>query len=122
MGSKEKLIEHPLSYKGYVGSVEISQDDNCLYGKVLDLPKDTYITYEGETVSELKRDFEGAIDDYLLYCEEHGLSPKKSFSGSLNIRISPEMHSKIVDFARKAGVSINTFVCKAINNQLATQC
>lgn len=111
-----------LSYKGYVGSVEISQDDNCLYGKVLDLPNDTCITYEGETVSALKEDFEGAVDDYLLYCEEHNLVPQKPFSGSLSIRISPDMHSKIVDLARKAGISINSLVCKAINNQLATQC
>lgn len=111
-----------LSYKGYVGSVEISQDDNCLYGKVLDLPNDTYITYEGETVSVLKEDFQGAVDDYLLYCEEHNLVPQKPFSGSLSIRISLDMHSKIVDLARKAGISINSFVCEAINNQLATQC
>ena len=74
-----------LSYKCYVGSVEISQEDNCLYGKVMDLPNDTCITYEG------------AVDDYLQYCEEHQIQPRKSFSGSLNIRISPDMHSKIVD-------------------------
>ena len=24
-----------LNYKGYTGSVEFSQEDNCLYGKVL---------------------------------------------------------------------------------------
>ena len=43
-----------LIYKGYIGSVEISDEDNCLFGKVLDLPKDTMISYEGETVLELK--------------------------------------------------------------------
>ena len=40
-----------LIYKGYIGSVEISDEDNCLFGKVLDLPKDTMISYEGETVT-----------------------------------------------------------------------
>lgn len=58
-----------LKYKGYIGSVEISDEDNCLYGEVLDLPKDTMITYEGNTVAELKEDFMGAIDDYLTHCE-----------------------------------------------------
>ena len=52
-----------LTYKGYIGSIEISDEDNCLFGKVLDLPKDTMISYEGETVSELKEDFIGAVDD-----------------------------------------------------------
>ena len=52
-----------LKYKGYAGSVEYNEEDNCLFGKVLGLKKDC-ITYEGETISELKSDFEGAIDDY----------------------------------------------------------
>lgn len=53
-----------LKYKGYTGSVEYSEEDNCLFGKVLGLRTDC-ITYEGETINELKSDFEGAIDDYL---------------------------------------------------------
>lgn len=66
-----------LKYKGYTGSVEYSEEDNCLYGKVLGLKKDC-ITYEGETISELKSDFEGAIDDYLASCKERGVEPGKS--------------------------------------------
>ena len=38
-----------LTYKGYIGSIEVSEDDNCLFGKVLDLPNNTLISYEGET-------------------------------------------------------------------------
>ena len=56
-----------LTYKGYVGSIEISDEDNCLFGKVLDLPKDTAISYEGETVADLKEDFKGAVDDYIAF-------------------------------------------------------
>ena len=36
-----------LNYKGYTGSVEFSQEDNCLYGKVLGMKKDC-ISYEGK--------------------------------------------------------------------------
>ena len=46
-----------LKYKGSSGSVEYSEEDSCLFGKVLGLKKDC-ITYEGETISELKSDFE----------------------------------------------------------------
>lgn len=49
-----------LKYKGYAGSVEYNEEDNCLFGKVLGLKKDC-ITYEGETISELKSDFEGLL-------------------------------------------------------------
>ena len=103
-----------LTYKGYIGSIEISDEDNCLFGKVLDLPKDTMISYEGETVSELK------VDDYIAYCKEAGITPRKSYSGSLNIRISPEVHSKIAILAQQAGISINAFIKSAVEKQVAT--
>ena len=60
-----------LKYKGYTGSVDYSEEDNCLYGKVLEMSKDM-ITYEGQDVNELRRDFEGAIDDYLALCKANG--------------------------------------------------
>ena len=34
-----------IEYKGYKGSVHISTENNCLYGEVLGLPKNTKITY-----------------------------------------------------------------------------
>ena len=46
-----------LEYKGYKGSVEYSKEDNCLFGKVQGLSKDL-ITYEGQTLDELLKDFE----------------------------------------------------------------
>lgn len=57
-----------LKYKDYTGSVDYSEEDNCLYGKVLGMSKDM-ITYEGQDVNELRKDFEGAIDDYLIVCK-----------------------------------------------------
>ena len=61
-----------LKYKGYTGSVEYSEEDKCLFGKVQGMSKDS-ITYEGQTVEELTKDFEGAVDDYLALCEEKGV-------------------------------------------------
>lgn len=42
-----------------------SEADNCLFGKVLGISKDL-ILYEGNTIDELRVDFECAIDSYLL--------------------------------------------------------
>lgn len=108
-----------MHYKGYVGSIEVSEEDNCLFGKVLDLPVDTMITYEGETVAQLKEDFHGAVDDYLAYCSEEGIEPRKSYSGVLNVRMSPEMHSKVAMMAKQAGISISAFIRNAIDKQIA---
>ena len=104
-----------MSYKGYIGSIEVSEEDNCLYGKVLDLPAGTAITYEGKTVAELRADFEGAVNDYLAYCEAEGIKPRRSYTGTLSIRISPETHGRIAALASKYGITINTFIRQALD-------
>ena len=58
-----------------------------LYGKVLGI--NSLISYEGESVTELQRDFEGAVDDYLEVCAENGTEPEKTYKGSFNVRIAP---------------------------------
>ncbi len=108
-----------LKYKGYLGSVEYSEADNCLEGKVLGMSKDS-ITYEGNTIDELRADFEAGIDSYIEGCKELGIEPRKAFSGSLNIRISPEVHGRLAMLAQEAGVSINAFIKEILRKQLAS--
>ena len=108
-----------MTYKGYIGSIEISEEDNCLFGKVLDLPNDTLLSYEGETVAELRKDFETTINDYIIYCTENGIEPHRSYSGALNVRLTPDIHSQVAALAKRAGISINAFIRKAVENQIA---
>ena len=60
-----------LEYKGYKGSVEYSKEDDWLFGKVQGLSK-VLISYEGQTLDELRKDFEDGIESYLAYCQEEG--------------------------------------------------
>ena len=107
-----------LHYKGYTGSVEYSKADNCLVGAVLGMKKTTLIIYEGNTVDELRMDFEAGIDSYLKRCEKKGIQPDKPYSGSLNIRIPSEIHSKIALLAKESGTSINAFIKESIERRL----
>jgi hypothetical protein len=61
-----------LEYKGYKGSVEYSKEDNCLFGKVQGMSKDL-IVYEGQTLDELRKDFEDGVDSYLEGCRADGI-------------------------------------------------
>lgn len=106
-----------LKYKGYIGSVAFSEKDNVFFGKVESI--DGLVNFEGESVKELTDAFHEAVDDYLEYCKEEGLGPHKSYSGLLNIRISPEVHSKIAILAKQAGISINAFIKSAVEKQIA---
>ena len=95
-----------LRYKGFIGSIEAEVEENTLYGKVLGLDKGTLVTYEGQTLSELKEDFINAVEDYIVHCKENGIPLHKSYSGSFNIRIPSELHARAAVMAQELGISI----------------
>ena len=109
-----------IEYKGYKGSVEYSKADNCLCGKVLGMSKDL-IAYEGNTINELLQDFRDGVDSYISGCKADGIEPKRPYSGSLNIRITPEMHSKIASIAKDEGITINAYIRHALERDLAVK-
>lgn len=103
-----------LKYKGYTGSVEYSLEDRCLYGKILFI--DDLITYEGNTIDELEEAFKYMVDDYLKTCEEIGKNPQKSYSGTFNVRVQPEVHQALASIAKTKGITLNELVKDAFNS------
>lgn len=106
-----------LEYKGYKGTVEYSREDDCLFGKVIGMAKDL-IAYEGNTISELREDFEAGIESYLEGCRVDGIEPRKPFSGKLNLRMPSELHGRVAAFSMNAGITINDFINRAISHEL----
>lgn len=102
-----------LKYKGYIGSVAYSEPDKVFFGKIEGI--DGLVNYEGESVQELTAAFREAVDDYLIFCEEHKVKPEKSYTGTFNVRIAPATHRSIANLAAEAGISINAFVKKVLD-------
>jgi predicted HicB family RNase H-like nuclease len=109
-----------LKYKNYIGSVEYSETDNCLCGKILGMTKDS-ITYEGRSIDELREDFHAAVDSYLEGCKEMGITPRKGFNGVLNVRIPTEIHCRLALAAEKNNTTINAVIRNSIERQLQTE-
>ena len=65
-----------ISYKGFTGSVEFSEEDNLYFGKILGIKG--LISYEGKTYDELISDFQGAVDDYMAVSYTHLTLPTNS--------------------------------------------
>ena len=105
-----------MEYKGYSAKVEFDSDANIFHGEVINL-RDV-ITFEGETVKELKQAFQDSVDDYLDFCAQRGEAPEKPYSGKFVIRVEPELHKNITIEARKAGKSLNVWICDAIYKAL----
>lgn len=106
-----------MKYKGFIGSVAFSEKDNLFFGKLEGI--DGLVNFEGESVSELTEAFHEAVDDYLAFCEAEGIAPHKSYTGTLNVRLTPEIHSRMAFLARQAGISINSFIRTAVEKQIA---
>ncbi len=108
-----------LKYKEFIGSVHFSADDEVFFGKIEGISD--LVTFEGETVTKLKRAFKEAVNDYLELCQETGKQIFKSFKGSFNVRVNPELHSKAFEFALLDGKSLNQFVKEAIEEKISQE-
>ena len=57
-------------YKGYIGSIEFSVEDNRHHGTLLDI-KD-FVNYCSDSIEELYEQFKNAVDDYIEFKREIG--------------------------------------------------
>ncbi len=105
-----------LEYKGYFGTVSLDSDAHIFNGDVINT-RDV-ITFQGTSVDELEQAFRDSIDDYLAWCKEDGVNPEKPYSGKFNLRISPELHRELAIHAKRMNMSINSFVEKAVVDEL----
>ena len=110
------MADNLLKYKDFYGSVEYSAADECFFGKIIGTAD--LVTFEGESVDSLKMAFAEAVEDYIVLCKEAGKEPQKSFKGTFNIRISPELHREAAVIASKEGISLNAFVERAIYDEV----
>lgn len=109
-------MNNTIEYKGYVGSIEFSEEDALFFGKVMGIR--SLISYEGENAHDLIEDFHGAVDDYLEMCAAEGIEPEKAYKGSFNVRISPELHKQAVIAAMSRQMSLNSFVENSIERAI----
>ena len=106
-----------MEYKGYIGTVEYDAEEKLFHGDIINT-RDV-ITFQGTNVNEIERAFKDSIEDYIDWCKEDGVEPEKPYSGRFNIRLSPELHRQIAILAKKRRQSLNSFVEKAITDEIA---
>jgi predicted HicB family RNase H-like nuclease len=108
-----------MTYKGYLGSVAYSEKDQVFFGKVEGI--NGLVNFEGESVKELTEAFHEAVDDYLTYCDEEGIEPDKSYTGILNVRLTPVIHRQIALLAKQAGLSLNGYIKQTLEEKAKTE-
>lgn len=103
-----------MSYKGYTARVEYNGRDNIFVGRILGIR--SIISFHGETVAELRAEFEHAVKDYLAECKKEGIHPEKPASGKLLLRVPPEVHGRALVAAQAAGKSLNQWATEVLQH------
>ena len=107
-----------IKYREYIGSIHYSMEDEVFYGKVQGI--EDLVSFEGSTVNEIKESFQEAVDDYLELCREAGKKPEKSYKGTFNVRVSPDLHKKAARRSMETGISLNKLVEEALRDKLTS--
>ena len=106
-----------MKYKGYFAEIRYSDEDECFCGRIEGLEHDI-ISFEGESVKKLKKDFRDAIDSYLSMCKKNNFSPEKQCKGSLNVRLGVDLHTKAKMKSIEEHISINELIKNAVAQYL----
>ena len=103
-----------MNHKGYTARIEFDERDNIFVGRVLGLR--SIISFHGETVTDLRHEFEVAIEDFLNDCKEQGVKPEKPASGKLMLRVSPEIHGAALVATQASGKSLNQWATEVLQS------
>jgi predicted HicB family RNase H-like nuclease len=101
-----------LTHDGYIAEITLDEESGLLSGIVLNTRATLH--FAGRTVDELKAAFADTIADYRDWCEAEGKEPEKPYSGTLSLRISPDLHRRVASKAAAEGKSINAVIGEAL--------
>jgi predicted HicB family RNase H-like nuclease len=109
--------ENMMEYKGYIGKVDLDDEAGIFHGEVINT-RDV-ITFQGQSLAQLKKEFRESVDDYLAFCAARGEQPDKPFSGQFVTRVPPELHRQVNLAARISGKSLNAWVADQLKAAVA---
>lgn len=101
-----------LKHEGYIAEIGYEEGDEMMHGSVVNAR--AVLHFAGRNIDELKSAFADTIADYREWCAERGVEPEKPYSGTLSLRLSPELHRRVAEQAAKAGESINQFIAERL--------
>ena len=101
-------MKNLLAVEGHEAVVTFDPEIEMFRGEILGLSggADFYAT----TVKGLHKEFRASLATYLEVCQEEGIEPYQNFSGKFNVRLSPELHQRLVFSAKAHNVSLNQWV------------
>lgn len=70
--------------------------------------------FYAKDIATLREEGETSLKVFLEMCKEDGVEPRKEYSGRFNLRITPNIHAKLVERAASEGRSLNQWVATVL--------
>jgi len=110
-------MDNILKYNDFIASVKYSEEDEAFIGRIEGI--DSIVSFEGQSVEELKSAFKDAVESYLDFCHRKGITEtQNSYTGVFNVIIDSDLHRKADIMAKTRGSSLNSFVRESIERHL----
>ena len=110
-------MDNILRYNDFMATVKYSEEDEAFIGRIEGI--DSVVSFEGQSVEELKSAFREAVESYLDFCRRKGiLETQKSYTGVFNVRINSSLHKRAAIMAKQSGKTLNAFVKESIESKL----
>lgn len=110
-------MKRTISYKGYIGSVEIDEEDHGFGGIILNIDN-AHKIYGEKDYDKLVSSFHEAVESYINDTKSNNDESLSKYKGSFNVRVEPKVHRDAVVYAKQHDLSLNKVVEAAIREKI----
>src|SRR3989338_11487216 len=101
-----------MKYKEYLAEISLDEEAGIFHGEISNI-RDV-VTFQGNSVEELQKEFALSVEDYLAFCKNRGETPDRVFSGKLLLRMTPQEHKEFFTEAQKTHKSLNAWILDSL--------
>lgn len=105
-----------LNIDGYIATVSLDFETGVMHGQVVNT-RDV-LTFSAKSIDDLKQAFADTLADYREWCAAEGETPEKPYSGTLTLRLKPEVHRLAAERAISEGLSLSSWLVRTIDCEL----
>lgn len=107
-----------MTYQGDMARIGYDDADGLFVGRLMGFRDG--VSFQAQTVADLRAAFRGAVDDYVATCRTLGKTPQTPARGQIRVRVTPEVHARAAAAAQRAGQSLATWIEETLRKATAS--
>ena len=105
-------MRNTMEIDGYKAVIQFDPDIEMFRGEFVGINGGA--DFYARDVAGLRKEGAASLKVFLEMCEEDGVEPRRSYSGKLHLRISPELHAGAAAAAAAEGKSLNQWIASTL--------